>query len=94
MTRVLSFLAVATLFATGVVVGGTLAPAPAYAQSEETCEQDECDPAAWWQIWRSDECVMNTGYQTGCDMISNDECATYSCGQKLPRRRNGSDDDE
>lgn len=41
MTRVLSILALATLFATGVAVGGTVGPTPAYAQSEETCEQDE-----------------------------------------------------
>lgn len=65
MTRVLSFLALATLFATGVAVGGTVGPAPVYAQTEETCEQDECDPAPWWKFWASDECVMNPGYLTG-----------------------------
>ena len=36
---------------------------------------------------------MNTGYQTGCDVISDDECATYSCGQTLPRTGNGDDDE-
>ncbi len=48
MSRVLFFLALAALFVTGVVVGGTVEPSVAYAQSvEETCEQDECDPAPW-----------------------------------------------
>lgn len=37
---------------------------------------------------------MNTGYQTGCDVISDDECATYACGQALPRGGGGGDDDE
>jgi len=94
MTRVLSFLALATLFTMGVAVGGTVGPAPVYAQTEETCEQDECDPAPWWKFWASDECVMNPGYLTGCDWVGDDECATYACGQKLPGGGNGSGDDD
>ena len=95
MTRVLSFLALAMLFVTGVAVGGTVGPAPAYAQSaEETCEQDECDPASWWELWRDDECVMNPGYLTGCDMIGEDKCVTYACGQALPGGGGGGDDDD
>ena len=90
MTRVLSFLALTTLFLMGMVVGGTVGPVPAYAQSEQTCEQDECDPAPWWQFWTSDQCVMNTGY----DWIGDGECATYSCGQALPGGGNGGGDDD
>ena len=94
MTRVLSFLALTTLFVMGVALGGTVGPTPASAQSEQTCEQDECDPAPWWQFWTSDQCVMNAGYDTGCDWIGDGECATYSCGQALPGGGNGGDDDD
>ncbi len=37
---------------------------------------------------------MNPGYMTGCDWVSGDDCATYACGQPLPRTGGNDDDDE
>ncbi|MYA18339.1 MAG: hypothetical protein F4Z28_17030 [Gammaproteobacteria bacterium] len=91
MAKVLTLGAFATLFVLGLVLGGTASPSPAFAQSiPDTCEQDRCDHASWWQFWADDECVMNTGHATGCNVTSGG-CHTYDCGDSLGGGGGGED---
>ena len=95
MSRVFFFLTLAMLFVAGMVAGGTVGPGVAYAQTTSSyCEEDECDRAPWWKFWRSDECVMNAGYQTGCDWIGGGDCVTYACAPVTPPPPGGGGDDD
>ncbi len=77
-----AWLALAGLFVLGVVAGGIAAPDLPHAYAQTTCEEDECDSPPWWKFWASDECVMNVGNQTGCNVIVSG-CETYACGQVI-----------
>jgi len=61
-----------SLLVGGLAVGHSASPQPVAAVSE--CEQDECQEG-----WSRDYCKNNSGNDTKCSFISQDECETTAC---------------